>query len=542
VISYRPSRGKNFDGLQGLLYIHTDRWALQSVTAAPARDEKGVGIRIRQQYERVGENAKWFPSQLNTEIVFKNVSLNKLEVYGQGRTYLFDVEIEPELKKRHFSDAQIVFDDSDKSGEELLIKYSKELGSHKDSTTYTFLDSLGEENNFDKLVNLMKVLLESKIPVYVFDIPVFSLVNFNDFEGWRLGLGLETNRRLMKKVSVGGFAAWGFGDERLKYGTHIKYSQPKWRDFLLKLSYSEDVTESGGKQFFDFKTAIIDPSSYRTFYVDLMDYYRRYNAEVSFRLARKANMHFSFSESEYVSGDDYLFGSQSQQAYAGSNVFHAALFSVGIHYDPNVKTIRGLDYQLGLLSNSGKPSLKVEYQTAQSGIAGDYTFHAVDIQLKKNFYTKYIGTSSFLLQSGFVDRSVPYPFMRVIPAAYRKFGVYVPYSFLTVRMNEFVSDVYVYVFWRHQFGKLLMRTKYFSPSLSLVMNSGYGSVRSPQRHYNRLVVAPDKGIFEGGIVVDDVFTVNAYSLGIAGLYRLGYYSTQIPLDNLSITLSLRAAF
>jgi hypothetical protein len=538
VISFRPMKGKNFDALKGLLYIHTDRWAIQNVIAEPARVEKGFGIRIQQQYQRTQKEKIWFPSQLNTDIIFNNVSLNNLELFGQGRSYLFEIEINPPLRKQDFSDAQVLFDNDDRSGNDLLLKYSNLYGSNKDSTTYFFLDSLSKENNFERLTGLFKVAFSGKIPVSIFDIPVLSIIDFNDFEGWRLGLGVETNNRLLKKFSVGGYAAYGLMDKAVKYGAHVQYINQNQRDLKIKVSYINDVTESGGRESYDFSVNLLDAAIYRTFLYDKMDYYKAFRYEISGKLFRFTHAYATYTMLDIQPGDRYVFGNTTGDIFIGKNKFNADLLSLGVKYDPNIKTIKGLDYQIALVSRTPKPVIMIELQSG-IGNSGE-NFYSLDFCFHKKFYTKYMGTTDLMINPGFVDRAVPYPFMRVIPAAYRKFNIYIPYSFLTVRMNEFVSDKYVFTFLSHDFGKLLFRSKNFSPGFTVAINGAWGTIEKPEFHRNRPMNAPEKGLFEGGIIIDNLLNVNLFSFGFATFYRFGAYSFVHETENVSFMISLRS--
>ena len=40
VISYRPKPNTNFDGLEGLLYINSNKWAIQNAIARPDRRDE----------------------------------------------------------------------------------------------------------------------------------------------------------------------------------------------------------------------------------------------------------------------------------------------------------------------------------------------------------------------------------------------------------------------------------------------------------------------------------------------------------------------
>src|SRR5699024_9961245 len=72
VVAFQPLPNKNFQGLQGTLYINSNRYAVQNVIASPA--EKGkVNITIQQHYKFV-DNEHWFPEQLNYELIFEGSS------------------------------------------------------------------------------------------------------------------------------------------------------------------------------------------------------------------------------------------------------------------------------------------------------------------------------------------------------------------------------------------------------------------------------------------------------------------------------------
>ncbi|MEN9442656.1 MAG: hypothetical protein RLZ33_2733, partial [Bacteroidota bacterium] len=89
-IFYRPRKGRNFEGMTGRLYINTNGWAIEKVTASPYEDTTGMKVLIVQEYALV-DNKKWFPSKLSTEINFGNILLDKLKdgnIIGKGSTYI----------------------------------------------------------------------------------------------------------------------------------------------------------------------------------------------------------------------------------------------------------------------------------------------------------------------------------------------------------------------------------------------------------------------------------------------------------------------
>jgi len=69
------------------------------VIAEPAKEEDGgMAIKIQQKYDFI-ENKQWFPVQLNSDFIFKNISVNNVKLIGEGRSYLQDIVLNPVLKK-----------------------------------------------------------------------------------------------------------------------------------------------------------------------------------------------------------------------------------------------------------------------------------------------------------------------------------------------------------------------------------------------------------------------------------------------------------
>ncbi len=116
-------KGKYFDGLKGLLYINTDGYAIQNVIAEPSKSSY-FNIRIQQQYEKV--EGAWFPMQLNTDLDFgKSVQINDRTMFGVGRTYIKDLQINIEEKKKNFNGVVLDYDNKSikTNSDSLLNKY-----------------------------------------------------------------------------------------------------------------------------------------------------------------------------------------------------------------------------------------------------------------------------------------------------------------------------------------------------------------------------------------------------------------------------------
>ena len=258
IISYRPRRGTNFDGLKGLLYINTNEYAIQNVIAEPAKESGGFNISIQQQYELI-EQKKWFPVQLNTNFSFKNIQANGYQIIGNGTSFIQDIKLNVALKNREFGDTEVDLDViSPEKSDTYLAHYRRDTLTPQEIRTYLIMDSIGKKENFEKWVNYSKTLMTGKIPIGKIDLDISNFVRFNVYEGWRFDLGFYTNRRLMRNVSIGGYLARGLADLYNKYKIEGVWTINRAKNTTLSVAYKDDIFESGGQPlFYDQKTFLM---------------------------------------------------------------------------------------------------------------------------------------------------------------------------------------------------------------------------------------------------------------------------------------------
>jgi hypothetical protein len=70
----------------------------------------------------------------------------------------------------------------------------------------------------------------------------------------------------------------------------------------------------------------------------------------------------------------------------------------------------------------------------------------------------------------------------------------------------------------------------------------WGRLNNADNHFNIPIKTPDKGYFESGFLVNNIFTNNFTGLGIGVFYRYGPYNIGNTLNNLAFKLSATLAF
>lgn len=115
-------------------------------------------------------------------------------------------------------------------------------------------------------------------------------------------------------------------------------------------------------------------------------------------------------------------------------------------------------------------------------------------------------------------------------------------------LYEFASDQFGYFFLTHNFGRIAgAHSKYFRPEFEVVQNIGYGSLRNKDAHQGISIKTMEKGFYESGIMLDNIFRFKYvhlfyYGIGIGAFYRYGNYAFPETADNLAIKINITASF
>ena len=134
--------------------------------------------------------------------------------------------------------------------------------------------------------------------------------------------------------------------------------------------------------------------------------------------------------------------------------------------------------------------------------------------------------------------NLPYTKLFAGRSGWYKFPVATQNYFETMRSNEFLTDRYLALFHRHNFGELLIKTKYFSPEIILVNNLGFGWLSNPENHHDVSTRDYKHGYFETGVVLDNILKINFAGYGAGIYYRYGAYQNAKAIDNWAFKLSL----
>ena len=547
IISYRPMRNTKFDGMKGFLSINSKQWAIQNVKAEPPQDSMGIVIKIQQAYEFM--QGHWFPVQLNTDVIFTQMQAStgkkSYQLVGRGRSYIRDIDLAADLKKREFGyhEVEIESDATKKKGE-FWKEYRVDSLTEREIETYRIMDSIGKAQNFDKMASTFQTLLIGKIPFWIFNVNLGQVIHYNAYEGLYLGLGLQTNDRFSKRLTLGGFWGYGFKDEKTKYGGDLSIKVHKRSESVIRLEAYNKVTTSGGVEFFDDRFQAWKAQNFYKFFIRRMNPTIGGEIAYSFRLKPmrdfKWNLGFLIQNKEAY--ENYYFGTANEDIIHGKTEFNFTEIQFGFRFAYRERIIETTKGQISL--GSKYPVVYLNYTRGITGVLnGEFAFDRFDLKVEGSKYIKYLGDFSFRLMAGIILGELPASNLYDGNGTYRDFALYAPFSFGTMRTNEFMSDKYVSLFLSHNFGKLLFKEgKLFNPQFMLITNIAFGSLNYPENHHNYDFNTLEKGYYESGFLIRKMLDFSIYDIGVGVMYRYGPYGFDSVSKNFAYKISLFYGF
>lgn len=537
-VLFKPMTGTNFDGLEGVINIHSDNWAIQSIQALPHRQEKGISISIQQLYEKMDN--RWFPVQLQTDIQFNNAMVQdgnrSFPLLAIGKSYLRDIDLKPELKPSDFNHISLEINrDELQRDAEWWIGQRIDSLTTRDIETYRFLDSIGRAAKLDRIAGSLLTVMNGKIPLGNFQLDLNRLFRYNDFEGFYAGVGFSTSPKLSEYFMADAYWGFGFGDKKPKYGLGLSFSAPGNRQTELWLRFDETAEESGGINHWSHYENPFNEKNYRQLFVNRMDYSKSIQSGFGIRALPFAEVNLGYKREIRTTSYDYFFG-QPEEAIAGLQQYNINEIHAELRFAYDEKFLKTDDELVSL--GTRFPVLNFFYTRSLISLGSDFGYSSYQINIEHTFYKTYVGQTSATVQLGMVKGDIPYPKLFNTPSAWRSFTLFAPKSFATMRMNEFVSDRFVYVFLSHNFGKLLIRKSWFEPTVEILTNIAFGGLSKPGFHHFIDVNTPEHGFYESGIMFRNIISLPASKIGAGLFYRYGPYGFSRPADNFGYKISL----
>ena len=550
-IYFQPKKIRS-NRLRGLLYIDAQTFA---IAKAYYRIYGIANIDATYTFDYLKEHNVWFPEK--REFFIKKGS-NGQDIKILGGTMEFNTSLEETVNKNASDRAYInvestPFDiiigkpvtikkpqvkiDLPRSSFNKSEKYWKEISKDtidpRKLKTYVALDSLSTSERIEHKVFLGKKIINGYFPINIIDVDLRTLAKYNNFEGFRFGLGGVTNSKLSEKYRIGGYVAYGLKDDEFKYGIEPSYLLDKKTETWISASYSDDLSELAETNF------VTDSRKFRLYDPRPINISTFYNIKTSAvilesKIFTKLVSYFSLSHNQIQPMFDYTFINKgvNYTNYTISSAMLAVKWSPFSNY---------MDTPLGVLEiEKGHPKFSFQFTQTLPEIAGsDFVFAKLDFKTLYEIPFLSGQKSMFVFQGGISFGDVPLTHLySVAPnninrdAILKRITFAGKNSFETMYYNEFFSNKYASLQLKHTFNKINLGHK-ITPEISVVTKMAWGQINKENQHIGLPFKSLEKGFFESGLEVNKIYN----GLGLTAFYRYGPNQLARFDDNLSIKIS-----
>lgn len=246
-------RRKQEPTFTGEMWVHDTTYAVVKVVL---QLNKGANINwvnamaAEQVYQPVNDSV-WFPKSSNLFIDFK-ITKGTVGFFGRNTSVISNVKLNAEFPDSTKKNAPNVI-----LSEEAIEKDTSYWAQNRpvnltaqEKGIYTMVDRVKEVQLFKTATNITNLLVNYYYPIGYFEYgPYYQTYSNNRIEGDRLKFGGRTSNKVSTKVMVGGFIAYGFKDEKVKYGGDVLYMFSKEPRFTGYASYKKDMEQMGLSPF-----------------------------------------------------------------------------------------------------------------------------------------------------------------------------------------------------------------------------------------------------------------------------------------------------
>ncbi|WP_142785034.1 DUF5686 and carboxypeptidase-like regulatory domain-containing protein [Changchengzhania lutea] len=531
-IIYYPRR-KNELTFKGDFWVADTTYAIKEINLQASKSANINWVKeiyIEQEFEVLNDSL----FLVKRDYMMSDFAFNKKEksrgVYGKRTTlydnYKFDIK-----KDKDFYDIEVYNYDKDVYDRDDAFWESNRLEAlNKDEKgVYKMLDTLKTVKKFKRLYNLGSILASGYIEFNELPLdygPIFSTFGFNEVEGLRLRAGGRTYFGRNDLWRLEGFLAYGFNDDKFKYGISGKWLLDKKRRLIISGGNRRDVEQIGASLTTSTDVLGRSLASSSVVGTGANDKLTNINltslgieAEPWRNLVLRVGSNYRTLESASPTFSlDYNTptGVESEVKQFES--------TVSVSYFPTRKmTGFGVERKE---ANDGFPRLFAQVSRGDKSIMNsDFDYTKVQFSYVQPWQIGGYGRLVSTVEAGKTFGEVPLGLLSVIPGNQTYFSIYNTFSQLD--FYEFVSDTYASVHLEHNFNGRLFSRIPFLRKLNLreiiSVRGVWGEVSDENRALNAsglIYKAPDeRAYYEYSFGIGNIFKVFRIDFNFRGNYK-----------------------
>jgi Family of unknown function (DUF5686)/CarboxypepD_reg-like domain len=519
VVEFEPNTKSKFSGLKGVLHIHSNDFALQYVEAEPA-DRGSLHFKLEQYYSLIEGTNQWFPTELNIEWLFSEFKIGGQNIRFNIKSLLSNIEINPRLAVTDFDQEVLVIkQDAIYKNEAYWQSNRPDSLSFREKNTYLYHQQLPISKKIKQniVLNASEWYTSGMIPIHKkLDLSIQNLFDANIYEGFRPTFNILTNDNFSKLIRLDAKLGYGFKDKALKYEARLRLSFLEKYKGKLNLSYRNDISEPGNVQYFIWNSPQIPYELIRTFQIARADSLNQWKAEINFRAMKYAT--FSVAITSETRNPTYAYKFHNPMHDPQNEMmdfFHTTELSFGVRYafgEQFSQIGRG-----SIITAIPSPTIALNLIEGQMHYPeGNVSYTKLNTKIEYNLKNPSLGDTYINFTASKIFGNLPYPYLYNGRGGKAENGnlIWVANHFNTMGLYEFTSDQYANLFLTHSFGTLLFKpnSHWFQPEVSLFQGLAIGSLSNKSNHEYLNFKTLEKGYFETGLLVDNLYRQKIFKL------------------------------
>ena len=375
-----------------------------------------------------------------------------------------------------------------------------------------------------------EALQSGYIATKYFDFDLRYLIKYNQYEGFRTGIGGITNSNLSEVLRFEGYAVYGFIDEEFKYSIGTGVRLAKTTNTWLNINYTDDLQETGSSKFLTdqrlfqlFEPRLINIETFHKHITKAISIEHRFSPGI----LTETQFAVSNIEPKYA----YTYNHEDLGSYDNYKLSLLTFSTQLSPFSKFEKRAHGIEE-----TTSGFPKFTIQYTKSFSNLLkSDFGFSKLDFRVIQQFKHQKKALTEFVFTSGLANGDIPithtyhaYPNNVSKETILQRFSVAGTNSFETMYFNEFYSDKFATLQMKHKLSPLNISTR-FKPELVFIYRYALGSMDHINRHEAINFGTLEQGFSEAGLEINRLI----FGFGLSFAYRHGAYHLPKLEDNIA---------
>jgi len=535
-IIYYPRR-KNELTFKGDFWVNDSTYAVKNINLAVTKSANINWVKeiyIEQEFDVVNDSV----FLLTRDYMLSDFSFNKKEnsrgVYGKRTTVYGDYKFDQPKPNEFYKAKTDPFDPLVLNKEDDFWEANRLESLNADEKgIYKLLDTLKTVPKFKSYYNIVSILGSGYVEIDKWNLDlgdVYSIFGYNEAEGVRLRAGARTYFGQNDPWRLQGYLAYGFGDDKFKYGISGKWLVDKKSRFIISGGKRRDIEQLGisltattdvlGRSIASSSVFTVG-SNDRLTNIDLTTFNLELEPVTNLRIGVGGSYRTLSSALPDAFSLDYIDPSAPTGISSEINQFDLSTILI---YTPGKKTIgNGVERRD---VNDNYSTLFLSYTNGvKNFLDSDFDYKKVQFSYTQPWQVGGLGRLLSTVETGKTFGEVPLGLLNAIPGNQTFFSVYNTFSNLD--FYEFVTDTYVSAHLEHNFNGRFFSRIPFMRKWNLREIIGLRGVWGELSDENRALSAPanipliapnDKIYWEYSVGVGNILKILRIDFNFRGNY------------------------